>query len=461
MHEYLICFAKNKYLFLKLENTVTRAKPNAIEIIKKAKSLFSKIGKKSIPEEIKEVVKPFNLTKEIISRLEVEYTIKLVNREFANWLSKQNFSGGEKAYNKIDEQGRVYQSVSMGWPNKEKAPANYFVPLVHPITNKNCPVPERGWRNPPETMQKLLEKSLIIFGEDESTQPRRKYLLADNLLENTPSIYNYGASDDTFFSEIGIEFPYAKPVEVAKYFIKSIHPKADIILDFFAGSGTTLHAVMQLNAEDGGSRQCILVTNNENRIAEEVCYERNRRVIVGYQNSKGAAVPGLWRNRLRYYRAGFVGREPTLENKRDLMRRATELLCIKEGCYTPLNLRGLENLGGLTVCQSADGTRRLLVVYEEDAIADAIRTLKAMEHPAGSERVKVYIFSPGQDPFTDEFDPVADRAELCALPDAIYQAYRNVLPHKDGKAWQNEAENPAGTEQERLFPSTQTGEVEL
>jgi adenine-specific DNA-methyltransferase len=50
---------------------------------------------------------------------------------------------------------------------------------------------------------------------------------------------------------------------------------------------------MQLNAEDGGNRQCILVTNNENNIAEEVCYERNRRVIQGYTNSKGELGAGL------------------------------------------------------------------------------------------------------------------------------------------------------------------------
>jgi adenine-specific DNA-methyltransferase len=71
------------------------------------------------------------------------------------------------------------------------------------------------------------------------------------------------------------------------------------------GSGTTLHATMQLNAEDGGNRQCILVTNNENYICEEVTYERNRRVIQGYNNSKGNRVNGLSNNNIRYYKTEF------------------------------------------------------------------------------------------------------------------------------------------------------------
>lgn len=91
-----------------------------------------------------------------------------------------------------------------------------------------------------------------------------------------------------------------------------------IILDFFAGSGTTLHATIQLNAEDGGNRQCILVTNNENNICEEVTYERNKRVIQGYTNAKGEQVEGLYNNNLRYYKSESVSRETSIKNKNKL-----------------------------------------------------------------------------------------------------------------------------------------------
>jgi adenine-specific DNA-methyltransferase len=57
----------------------------------------------------------------------------------------------------------------MAWPNKKKAPDDYFIPLIHPVTKKPCPVPERGWRNPSPTMKALLDAGLILFGKDEST----------------------------------------------------------------------------------------------------------------------------------------------------------------------------------------------------------------------------------------------------------------------------------------------------
>lgn len=97
---------------------------------------------------------------------------------------------------------------------------------------------------------------------------------------------------------------------------------------------------MQLNAEDGGNRQCILVTNNENKICEEVTYERNKRVIKGYTNAKGEKVAGLTNNNLRYFKSELVGREPSIKNKKEVTRLSTELLCIKENIYTEQKLIG-------------------------------------------------------------------------------------------------------------------------
>lgn len=102
-----------------------------------------------------------------------------------------------------------------------------------------------------------------------------------------------------------VPFSNPKPLGLLQYLLNTIVIKDVTILDFFAGSGTTLHATMQLNAEDGGHRQCILVTNNENGICENVTYERNRRVIQGYITPKGEKVPGLTRNNLRYYKTKF------------------------------------------------------------------------------------------------------------------------------------------------------------
>ena len=215
-------------------------------------------------------------------------------------------------------------------------------------------------------------------------------------------------------------------MSIAFFLIKHIlqigGSKNALVLDFFAGSGTTLHAVMALNAEDGGNRQCILVTNNENKIAEEVCYERNRRIIEGYTNSKGAAVPGLTDNHLHYYQTVYVDRERTLPNKRELMRLATELLSIKESCYVE-QMQTAENVRLFT---NDTQTNNVVIVYDEDAIADAVALIQDL--PATVEKVKVYVFAPGFYPYTDDFEEVADRIDLVALPEAIYQAYSRLLP---------------------------------
>jgi adenine-specific DNA-methyltransferase len=199
------------------------------------------------------------------------------------------------------------------------------------------------------------------------------------------------------------------------------------VLDFFAGSGTTLHATMALNAEDGGNRQCILVTNNENNICEEVTYERNKRIIQGYTNAKDVAVEGLKSNNLRYFRSEYVSRIKSLKNKKELTRLATELLCIKEDCYTQSTL-----ISGTEQSQIAvfdDTKTQMIVIYDDLFIEDSIEIIKQLkENKKTDTRIKVYVFSNGQYPYTEDFEEVAHCVELCALPDAIYKAYQNVLP---------------------------------
>ena len=200
-----------------------------------------------------------------------------VKLRYKNWLKKQKFSGGEKAYNLIDNNKQIFQSVSMAWPNKKQAPDEYFIPLIHPVTKKKCPIPSRGWRNPPETMQQLLNSDRILFGNDETTQPRRKYLLEENMYENVSSLLYYGGSDDSLLSELGVFFDNPKPVHVSQKLISPICTSNDIILDFFAGSATTAQAVMQLNAKDNGNRKFIMVQ------FPEKCDEKSEAFKVGYK----------------------------------------------------------------------------------------------------------------------------------------------------------------------------------
>ncbi|MDM8250334.1 site-specific DNA-methyltransferase [Phocaeicola barnesiae] len=247
---------------------------------------------------------------------------------------------------------------------------------------------------------------------------------------------------------LNVDFNYAKPISLISYLSKMPfwNEKDITILDFFAGSGTTLHATMQLNAEDGGHRQCILVTNNENNICEEVTYERNRRVIQGYTNAKGEEVAGLTKNNLRYYRTGFVGRNRSIQNMRKLVNLATDMLCVKENLYTEQNTFGGQKTYKGVFRYFDDGKKQMLVIYREEAINELVDIIYDMDI---SQPIKVYVFSPSEDPWEGSFDDVSDKVELCALPQAIYNTYRRILPKKKDAVVMPEEDALASTQEDK------------
>ena len=304
--------------------------------------------------------------------------------------------------------------VNDGWTwkwSKEKVEwgiKNKFIEIVPTNKKKN------GW----------AVKYKIYLNVDNEGNAIEKSVPYKNLISG---ILNADAANDikTIFNSKA--FSYAKPIELIKLFINLIANKKGIILDFFAGSGTTLHATMQLNAEDGGHRQCILVTNNENNICEEVTYKRNRRVIQGYTNAKGEEVAGLTKNNLRYYRTGFVGRNRSMQNMRKLVNLATDMLCIKEDLYTEQNTFGGQKTYKGIFRYFDDGKKQMLVIYREEAIDELVDIIYDMDIP---QPIKVYVFSPSEDPWEGSFDDVSDKVELCALPQAIYNTYRRILPKK-------------------------------
>lgn len=258
-HELICIYCKDREFF-KATCEFQRPKENAGKMLAKAKQILGKEG--GVTEKAR--------------------------KEYKDWVNQQDLTGGEKAYNQIDDNGDVFRPVSMAWPNKKKAPEDYFIPLIHPVTGKECPVPGRGWRNPPATMQELLKSGLIIFGSDEKTQPTRKYRLKDNLFENIPSLLYYGGSDDALLADLSIPFDTPKPVQVAKRLIQSICKNDDILIDFFAGSCTAAHALMLLNAEDGANRRFIMV-----QLPEE-CNEKSEARKLGY-----SVVSEIGKNRIR------------------------------------------------------------------------------------------------------------------------------------------------------------------
>ena len=198
-----------------------------------------------------------------------------VRIDYKEWIkaNKSILTGGEAAYSLIDKNGLIYRPVSMAAPDKPETRSHR--PLIHPISHKPCPVPAKGWRFTDIKMDELLFSDKIEFGDDETTQPRQRYYLRDNLDEAVASLLYYGGSDDA----MGLPFENPKPVVVAKKLISTLcRGTNDVIIDFFSGSATTAHAVMQLNAEDGGHRKFIMVQ------LPEKCDEKSEAYKAGYKN---------------------------------------------------------------------------------------------------------------------------------------------------------------------------------
>lgn len=183
-----------------------------------------------------------------------------VRKEFADWINKnKQLSGGEKAYRFIDDNGCVYQSVSLRAP-EPRSDAKFHIPLIHPITKKPCAIPPNGFSRTPETLAEMVKNNEILFGEDETTQPRQKMLLKDTTKRQMTTVIQDAKKGKADIDLLGLSFPYCHPVSFYETLLgaaaSDYEPK---ILDFFAGSGTSGHAVINLNREDGGQRKFILV----------------------------------------------------------------------------------------------------------------------------------------------------------------------------------------------------------
>ena len=155
------------------------------------------------------------------------------------------------------------------------------------------------WKFKKEKIDKLLNDNMLYFGKYGNNKPRLIIPTGSDRVVHQTSILNVGSTTlgkKDLKNVLDVEFSYPKPISLIKRFLQ-LHPnKNATVLDFFAGSGTTGHAALELNREDGGHRQFILCTNNENNICRDVTYERLRRVINGYTTPKGKDVEGLSAN---------------------------------------------------------------------------------------------------------------------------------------------------------------------
>ncbi len=270
------------------------------------------------------------------------------------------------------------------------------------------------------TIMTIKTKTMILSYEKKEYDPE----VPPNLIDSS---YGVGTNENAEAELIALDlnnFDYPKPTSLIDYLLKFNGKNTGVILDFFSGSGTTLNAAMALNSEDGGNRQCILVTNNENNICEEVTYERNKRVIEGYINSKGVAVEGIKNNNLRYYKSEFVPSTKTERNKRLLTQASTELICIKEDCYQEITSKEGFNSSLCTIFTNGKG-KYLIVVYHSREINEVCeRLVEYIQNIEVSEKVKLYGFSPEKETLVEDFIDVQDKIDAVPLPESIYNAYR-------------------------------------
>ena len=157
-----------------------------------------------------------------------------------------------------------------------------------------------------------------------------KRVKATSSLEYIDNKYsNDNAKKDLSLFGLGDKFDYSKPVELIKKLVKAYYKNDALILDFFAGSGTTAQAVLELNEEDGGSRRFIVCTNNENNICQEFNYQRIKTVLTGRMAS-GCEYKKRVKGNLKYYRTDFVDKNSD-ELVDELLEHIVEMIQLEYG----------------------------------------------------------------------------------------------------------------------------------
>lgn len=267
IHEYVLLFVKNK----NREHRFIQRKDGIVEI----NELLSQLKRKEAP-------------------------IKEAENEIKKLYKKQAYDRGVTLYNSLDESYRLWGKINMSWPNGKTTGPRYDV--LHPVTKKPCKVPDRGWRWTKETfnsvvdytnVEKLHDGSFICggiwFAKDEHTQPSSiKYLdeVSNFLLRSIISTKSEGGISLKDLTKESFDYP--KPTNLIETLLRSLNSHDGLYLDSFAGSGTTAHAVMNLNQQDGGNRKFILVEMED--YANDITAERVKRVAKGYGEGKKAVV---------------------------------------------------------------------------------------------------------------------------------------------------------------------------
>ena len=218
-----------------------------------------------------------------------------------------------------------------------------------------------------------------------------------------------------------MDFPYPKSLLTVQDCLSVVakKKKSAVVLDFFAGSGTTGHAVLELNKQDVGNRKFILCTNNENNICEQVTYPRLQKVIKGYKkNGDGEKIEGLGGN-LQYFRTALIKDTKNKDQMRvDLTEKCTEMLCVKE------NIFNLEKETDDYKIFSSNKCNKFLCVYYnfyDDSFHGFLKEIKKL-----NGEKKIYMFSMDGKVRKSLFVGVRD-FEIEEIPQKIIDVYKQLV----------------------------------
>jgi adenine-specific DNA-methyltransferase len=193
-----------------------------------------------------------------------------------------------KHYRFSDDRGLYFADNFAGPDDGRESRPRYDI--IHPVTGKPCKKPITGWRWEEQKTKEALAMTppRIHFGIDETTIPCRKSYLYEIDSQPFSSVFytdGRGATKQVESILWRKAFDFPKSVEILEDLFNLFIGKDDIILDSFAGSGTTAHAVFNLNKQDGGNRKVILIEMED--YAETITAERVKRVIKGYGTTEG------------------------------------------------------------------------------------------------------------------------------------------------------------------------------
>lgn len=226
---------------------------------------------------------------EVMTELAVQRDAGKTNEELTahmkRWLRAGSFSKRLKTFFNVDDRG-LYTYADLSVPG-----ARYEYDVLHPVTGLKCQEPSRGWGLSEEKFLALQGDDMIIWGETETQQPLKKLYLSTEKDQLMKSVLEYPSRSSTHLLEKLLgkrsQFTNPKNLQMMKDLIDYVTPLDGVVLDYFAGSGTTLHAVLELNSEQTRSeRVCYAVTNNENNIFDNVAMPRIQKVATDL----GAAV---------------------------------------------------------------------------------------------------------------------------------------------------------------------------